>query len=91
MLKLAKKKKFEQLIAATPETDQFAVSQASTQNREFQLLETAIDIKIENFSISARENDLFSNVNLYIANARRYGLVGSNGMGKTTLLKHIVN
>ncbi len=89
--KQAKKEKFEQLIAATSDTDQFTLSQASTQNRQAQLFETAIDIKIENFSISARGNELFSNANLHIANARRYGLVGPNGMGKTTLLKHIAN
>ncbi len=91
LLKQAKKEKFDQLIAAAPDTDQFSISQASAQNRQAQLLETAIDIKIENFTISARGNDLFSNANLHIANARRYGLVGPNGMGKTTLLKHIAN
>ena len=78
-------------IITAQEIDQFIVSQASTQNRQAQLSETAIDIKIENFSISARGNDLFSNATLYIANGRRYGLVGPNGMGKTTLLKHIAN
>ncbi|CAF1126759.1 unnamed protein product [Rotaria sordida] len=86
-----KKAAFEKLIAEAPETDQFSVSQASTQNRQAQLFETAIDIKIENFSISARGNDLFVNASLNIANGRRYGLVGPNGMGKTTLLKHIAN
>lgn len=91
LLKQAKKEKFEQLIAAAPETDQFSISQAATQNRQAQLFETAIDIKIENFSISARGNELFVNANLHIANGRRYGLVGPNGMGKTTLLKHIAN
>ena len=90
-LKLAKKEKFEQSIAATTDTDQFTVSQASTQSRQAQLMETAIDIKIENFTISARGNDLLYNANLFISNGRRYGLVGPNGMGKTTLLKHIAN
>jgi ATP-binding cassette subfamily F protein 1 len=88
---LEKKAAFEKLIAAGSETDQFSVSQASTQNRQAQLFETAIDIKIENFSISARGNELFVNANLHITNGRRYGLVGPNGMGKTTLLKHIAN
>ncbi|CAF4361098.1 unnamed protein product, partial [Rotaria sp. Silwood2] len=86
-----KKAAFEKLIAEAPETDQFSVSQAAAQNRQAQLFETAIDIKIENFSISARGNDLFVNATLNIANGRRYGLVGPNGMGKTTLLKHIAN
>ncbi|WAR30412.1 ABCF1-like protein [Mya arenaria] len=44
---------------------------------------------VENFSISARGKDLFVNANLYITAGRRYGLVGPNGHGKTTLLKHI--
>ncbi|CAF1118064.1 unnamed protein product [Adineta ricciae] len=89
--KLEKKLEFERMTAAAPDTEQFSVSQATTQNRQAQLFETAIDIKIENFSISARGNDLFVNANLHISNGRRYGLVGPNGMGKTTLLKHIAN
>ena len=88
---MEKKMAFEKLIADSEETDQFSVSQASAQNRQAQLFETAIDIKIENFSISARGTELFVNANLHVTNGRRYGLVGPNGMGKTTLLRHIAN
>jgi ATP-binding cassette subfamily F protein 1 len=88
---LEKKAAFDKLTAAVSDTDQFSVSQASAQNRQTQLFDTAIDIKVENFSISARGTDLFVNANLHIANGRRYGLVGPNGMGKTTLLKHIAD
>lgn len=34
---------------------------------------------------------MFVNANLLIANGRRYGLVGPNGHGKTTLLRHLSN
>lgn len=87
---LEKKAAFERSIQAAQVSDQFSVSQATTQSRQAHLFETSIDIKVENFSISARGNDLFVNANLNITSGRRYGLVGPNGMGKTTLLKHIV-
>jgi ATP-binding cassette subfamily F protein 1 len=51
--------------------------------------ENAVDIKVEKFDIAAAGRQLFSNADLTIAFGRRYGLVGPNGMGKTTLLKHI--
>lgn len=71
-------------------TEQFTLSQAN-QGRSDQLLETSNDIKVEGFSISARGRTLFNNATLLVAFGRRYGLVGPNGMGKTTLLKHIAN
>jgi len=48
-----------------------------------------VDIKIEKFSIAAKGKDLFRDASLMIAAGRRYGLVGPNGHGKTTLLRHI--
>uniref|UniRef100_A0A8D0V3C7 ATP-binding cassette sub-family F member 1 n=1 Tax=Sus scrofa TaxID=9823 RepID=A0A8D0V3C7_PIG len=47
--------------------------------------------QLEKFSISAHGKELFVNADLYIVAGRRYGLVGPNGKGKTTLLKHIAN
>jgi len=71
-------------------TEQFALSQAN-QGRSEGLLENSLDIKIEGFTITAQGRTLFNNATLTIAFGRRYGLVGPNGMGKTTLLKHIAN
>lgn len=51
--------------------------------------ENQTDIKVEGFSIAARGKDLFVNATLQVTAGRRYGLVGPNGHGKTTLLRHI--
>ncbi|XP_017564143.1 ATP-binding cassette sub-family F member 1 isoform X2 [Pygocentrus nattereri] len=68
----------------------FSVSQAEMSSRQA-MLENASDIKLERFSISAHGKELFVNADLLIVAGRRYGLVGPNGKGKTTLLKHISN
>ncbi|XP_068189942.1 ATP-binding cassette sub-family F member 1 [Antennarius striatus] len=68
----------------------FSISQAEMSSRQA-MLENATDIKLERFSISAHGKELFVNADLLIVAGRRYGLVGPNGKGKTTLLKHIAN
>ncbi|TKY71417.1 ABC transporter F family member 4 [Spatholobus suberectus] len=45
------------------------------------------DITIENFSVSARGKELLKNASVRISHGKRYGLVGPNGKGKSTLLK----
>jgi len=71
--------------------ENFTVSQTQKSAGQLQAMENAVDIKVENFSISAKGKDLFVNANLLIANGRRYGLVGPNGHGKTTLLRHLAS
>ncbi|KAI6057784.1 ATP-binding cassette sub-family F member 1 [Aix galericulata] len=92
--KLKKQMEYERQVAtmkaaAAGEND-FSVSQAELSSRQA-MLENASDIKLEKFSISAHGKELFVNADLYIVAGRRYGLVGPNGKGKTTLLKHIAN
>ncbi|XP_030072314.1 ATP-binding cassette sub-family F member 3 [Microcaecilia unicolor] len=45
------------------------------------------DVRIENFDISFGERVLLTGAELNLSAGRRYGLVGRNGLGKTTLLK----
>ncbi|EDV27423.1 uncharacterized protein TRIADDRAFT_20563, partial [Trichoplax adhaerens] len=68
--------------------DQFSISQQESTTKA-SVLENASDIKVENFTLSARGKNLLVNASLTVAAKRRYGLVGPNGMGKTTLLNHI--
>ncbi|KAF7842805.1 ABC transporter F family member 4 [Senna tora] len=45
------------------------------------------DVTIENFSVAARGKELLKNASVKISHGKRYGLVGPNGKGKSTLLK----
>ncbi|CAG8437092.1 2271_t:CDS:2 [Funneliformis mosseae] len=45
------------------------------------------DVKIENFDISFGGKRILTNANLTLVYGRRYGLVGRNGIGKSTLLR----
>ncbi|XWS73646.1 hypothetical protein CRYUN_Cryun02cG0146500 [Craigia yunnanensis] len=62
-------------------------SRASVLDGEDEADANVKDITIDNFSVSARGKELLKNVSLKISHGKRYGLVGPNGMGKSTLLK----
>lgn len=49
----------------------------------------SMDIRIENFDIAFGDKVLLQGADINLASGRRYGLVGRNGLGKTTLLKMI--
>jgi ATPase subunit of ABC transporter with duplicated ATPase domains len=51
----------------------------------------AKDVVIENFTIQAHQKELFRNATLRVVHGRRYGLIGPNGQGKTTLLKYMAS
>jgi len=46
---------------------------------------------VENFGLSYGKVELITCSDVTIAYGRKYGLIGRNGMGKTTLLRHIAN
>lgn len=48
-----------------------------------------MDIRIENFDVSFGDRVLLTGADLLLAGGRRYGLVGRNGLGKTTMLRMI--
>uniref|UniRef100_G3NLE7 ATP-binding cassette sub-family F member 3 n=2 Tax=Gasterosteus aculeatus aculeatus TaxID=481459 RepID=G3NLE7_GASAC len=49
------------------------------------------DIRIENFDVSFGERCLLQGAELSLSTGRRYGLIGRNGLGKTTLLKMLAS
>eukprot|EP00123_Amoebidium_parasiticum_P017414 comp23842_c0_seq1/m.41634 comp23842_c0_seq1/g.41634 ORF comp23842_c0_seq1/g.41634 comp23842_c0_seq1/m.41634 type:complete len:632 (-) comp23842_c0_seq1:229-2124(-) len=69
--------------------EQFSVSQAGGTEASGSQLDQDDVVKINNFSISVGGKELFRNASLTVSKGRRYGLLGPNGQGKTTLLKHM--
>ncbi|KAJ3195086.1 hypothetical protein HK101_001128 [Irineochytrium annulatum] len=49
------------------------------------------DIKLENFDIAFAGKKILQNADLHMTFGRRYGLVGKNGIGKSTLLRAIAS
>ncbi|EDO36317.1 predicted protein [Nematostella vectensis] len=68
-----------------------ATASQSTNRREQKMESSGTnksqDIRIENFDLAYGNRSLLKGANLAIAFGRRYGLVGRNGIGKTTLLR----
>jgi len=50
---------------------------------------SATDVVVREFSISAPQRQLFTNAKLKLASGHRYGLLGPNGRGKSTLLRFL--
>ncbi|CAA0838865.1 ABC transporter F family member 4 [Striga hermonthica] len=76
--------------ALRDDRDAFTVvigSRASVLDGEDEADANVKDITIDNFSVSARGKELLKNASVKISHGKRYGLVGPNGKGKSTLLK----
>ena len=82
---------FEKSAAiASAEGAQFACSQTAVNENDPQWM-NSLDINIPSFNISAAGKVLFKDASFNVAHGRRYGLVGPNGRGKSTLLKMIAS
>eukprot|EP00397_Hematodinium_sp_SG-2012_P014228 GEMP01014459.1.p1 GENE.GEMP01014459.1~~GEMP01014459.1.p1 ORF type:complete len:580 (+),score=136.70 GEMP01014459.1:600-2339(+) len=55
----------------------------------FPSVDVGADLICPNFTLKAPKKDLFKDTTLKITQKRRYGLLGPNGEGKSTLLMHI--
>ncbi|XP_042195099.1 ATP-binding cassette sub-family F member 3 [Callorhinchus milii] len=82
--------KGSQKIVSPVVLEEASASQASSKKEsrlEASGKNKSYDIKIENFDVSYGERTLLTGAEVHLAYGRRYGLVGRNGLGKTTLLK----
>jgi ATP-binding cassette subfamily F protein 3 len=91
---LKKEKKAEERLAKELASDEFFRSQIDAEvvmNHRDPDDHTRWggDIHIENMQISVAGKTLIENCDVLFQRGRRYGLVGRNGTGKTTLLRHI--
>ncbi|KAL7494418.1 hypothetical protein ACHAWT_003142 [Skeletonema menzelii] len=80
----------KQAAKASAEGAQFACSQTAVDENDPQW-QNSLDINIPSFTISAAGKVLFKDAQFNISHGRRYGLVGPNGKGKSTLLKMIAS
>ena len=80
----------ESAAKASAEGAQFACSQTAV-NEDDPMWQNQLDINIPSFNISAAGKILFKDAIFNVAHGRRYGLVGPNGKGKSTLLKMIAS
>eukprot|EP01138_Halocafeteria_seosinensis_P011696 gb/GECG01011952.1/.p1 GENE.gb/GECG01011952.1/~~gb/GECG01011952.1/.p1 ORF type:complete len:974 (+),score=234.57 gb/GECG01011952.1/:1-2922(+) len=68
--------------------EHFSVSQAGKgPDAQDAAEQNAKDVIVNDFTVTAYKKELFVNAKLHIVHGRRYGLVGPNGQGKSTLLK----
>uniref|UniRef100_A0A4X2M1P6 ATP binding cassette subfamily F member 3 n=1 Tax=Vombatus ursinus TaxID=29139 RepID=A0A4X2M1P6_VOMUR len=76
--------------AGPPVLEEASASQAGSKKEsrlESSGKNKSYDVRIENFDVSFGERVLLTGADVNLAWGRRYGLVGRNGLGKTTLLK----
>lgn len=94
MTKLTHKEKRKLKLAKARQAEEAELSECLDRNFTISTSgSTLVDnaLKVDCFSMSAAGKELLVNAQLSITLGRRYGLVGPNGHGKTTLLRHIAD
>ncbi len=86
-IEAARKEAQAKAEAMMEDDDAFNVRIPNMSDEYMAAIANSRDIKIDGFSVSARGKPLLNNTSLTIAHGRRYGLVGPNGTGKTTVMK----
>eukprot|EP01096_Ripella_sp_DP13-Kostka_P008967 TRINITY_DN3379_c1_g1_i1.p1 TRINITY_DN3379_c1_g1~~TRINITY_DN3379_c1_g1_i1.p1 ORF type:complete len:757 (-),score=389.91 TRINITY_DN3379_c1_g1_i1:111-2342(-) len=89
-----KQRKIEQQLAApveiaTDATISFASS--SRQDEESSQIEVSDSVVIPPFSLNFRGTELFREASVTLTKGFRYGLIGANGSGKSTFLRHFAS
>ena len=94
-LKLKQEKRDTQELA---NLSSFTINKAASANQMISKRDTKLDegsrnmdIKIENFDVSFGNKCLLKGATIGLSYGRRYGLIGRNGIGKSTLLNMITN
>ncbi|KAH9497043.1 ATP-binding cassette sub- F member 1 [Dermatophagoides farinae] len=96
MAKLTHKEKRKLKLQKAREAEEQLLEECMTLDKNFTISTSGASLvdnalKVEEFSMSAAGKELLVNASLSITLGRRYGLVGPNGHGKTTLLRHIAD
>ena len=86
-LEAARKEAIAKEQAMQEDDDAFTIRCANLSDEAKELMANSKDIKIDGFSVAARGKELLNNTSMTIVHGRKYGLVGPNGMGKTTIMK----
>lgn len=79
-------------VFVPPKLETATASQVTSKKEsklEAKGMNKAQDIRIENFDVAYGDKVLLQGADITLAYGRRYGLVGRNGLGKSTLLKMI--
>ena len=88
LAKKAKKKESAPAVTTTRyRSNEATASQVLSKKAESGMALLTKDIRLEGFDVAFGEKVLLKNADMTLTYGRRYGMVGRNGLGKSTLLR----